>query len=99
MPSAVVGSGSGSGSGGGGVGHVGHVDTDSRAEAGGADHVLSHPSLSFLKVTVSGGLRGVYLRQLSDVSKKTQWAVTVKPVLHEDEHNDKRVGTARAGVT
>eukprot|EP00903_Cladosiphon_okamuranus_P011552 g10875.t1 len=42
------------------------------------------------KVTVSNGLRGVYLRQPSDVSKKTQWAVTVKPVLHEDDHNDKR---------
>lgn len=44
-----------------------------------------------LKVTVATGKRGVYLRQLSDVSKKTQWAVTVKPIMHEDEHNDKRV--------
>jgi len=46
---------------------------------------------STLKVTVGTGKRGVYLRQLSHVSKKTQWAVTVKPILHEDEHNDKRV--------
>lgn len=44
-----------------------------------------------MEVSVSGGMRGVYLRQPSDVSKKTQWAVTVKPVLHEDDHNDKRV--------
>ncbi|CAM9998024.1 unnamed protein product, partial [Hapterophycus canaliculatus] len=42
------------------------------------------------KVTVNGGKRGVYLRQPNEVSKKTQWAVTVKPLLHEDEHNDKR---------
>lgn len=47
--------------------------------------------LCAVKVTVNNGMRGVYLRQPSDVSKKTQWAVTVKPVLHEDEHNDKRV--------
>lgn len=40
---------------------------------------------------MSGGKRGVYLRELDEVTRKTQWAVTVKPVLHEDEHNDKRV--------
>ncbi|CAN0254327.1 unnamed protein product, partial [Ectocarpus fasciculatus] len=44
-----------------------------------------------VRVTVSGGKRGVYLRQLDEVTRKSQWAVTVKPVLHEDEHNDKRV--------
>lgn len=42
-------------------------------------------------MTVDGGKRGVYLRQLEEVSKKTQWAVTVKPVLHDDVHNDRRV--------
>lgn len=42
-------------------------------------------------MTVDGGKRGVYLRQLEEVSKKTQWTVTVKPVLHDDVHNDRRV--------
>lgn len=43
-----------------------------------------------LQVSVDGK-RGVYLRQSEEVSKKGQWAVTVKPVFHEDDHNDKRV--------
>lgn len=52
-------------------------------------------SCSCSQVKVNGGNRGVYLRQLEHVSKKTQWSITVEPVLHEDEHNDKRVSGCR----
>ena len=52
----------------------------------------------YVKVAVNGGKRGVYLRQPEEVSKKTQWSVTVNPVLHDDVHNDRRVSISLGRV-
>ncbi|CAN0084223.1 unnamed protein product [Scytosiphon promiscuus] len=54
------------------------------------EYLSKHAQDDSEDVTVNGSKRGVYLRQPEEVSKKTQWAVNIKPLLHEDDHNDKR---------